>query len=73
MNWRQNPTRVAWLILLANLLACCVLAVAVPLLTRSYILHSTRAKVANVTATQGTVQSGPRTRAIRWPSRTSGR
>ena len=59
MNWRQNPTRVAWLILLANLLACCVLAVAVPLVTRSYILHSTRAKLANVTATQGTVQVWP--------------
>jgi len=59
MNWRQNPTRVAWLILLANLFACCVLAVAVPLLTRSYILHSTRTKLANVTATQGTVQVWP--------------
>ena len=59
MNWRQNPTRVAWLILLANLFACCVLAVAVPLVTRSYILHSTRVKLANVTATQGTVQVWP--------------
>jgi len=59
MNWRQNPTRVAWLILLANLFACCVLAVAVPLITRSYLLHSTRAKLANVTATQGTVQVWP--------------
>ncbi len=59
MNWRQNPTRVAWLILLANLFACCVLAVAVPLVTRSFMLHSTRAKLANVTATQGTVQVWP--------------
>ena len=56
MNWRQNPTRVAWLIVLANLFACCVLAVAVPLGARSFILHSTRAKTANVTATQGTAQ-----------------
>jgi hypothetical protein len=56
MNWRQNPTRVAWFILLANLFACCILAVAVPLGARSFILHSTRAKLANVTATQGTVQ-----------------
>ena len=56
MNWRQNPTRVAWFILSANLFACCVLAVAVPLGARSFILHSTRAKLANVTATQGTVQ-----------------
>jgi hypothetical protein len=59
MNWRQNPTRVAWLILLANLFACCVLAVAVPLVTRSYILHSTRTELANLTATQGTVQVWP--------------
>jgi hypothetical protein len=59
MNWRQNPTRVAWLILLANLFACCVLATAVPLGTRSYILHSTRVKLASVTATQGTVQVWP--------------
>ena len=59
MNWRQNPTRVAWLILLANLFACCVLAVAVPLVTRGYVLHSTRTKLANVTATQGTVQVWP--------------
>ena len=59
MNWRQNPTRVAWFVLLANLFACCVLAVAVPLGARSFILHSTRAKLANVTATQGTVQVWP--------------
>ena len=32
---------------------------AVPLGTRSYILHSTRAKLASVTATQGTVQVWP--------------
>lgn len=59
MSWRQNPTRVAWFIVLANLLACCVLAVAVPLGTRSYLLHSTRAKTTNLTATQGTVQVWP--------------
>ena len=59
MNWRQNPTRVAWFVLLANLFACCVLAVAVPLGARSFILHSTSAKLANVTATQGTVQVWP--------------
>ncbi len=60
MNWRQNPTRVAWFVLLANLFACCVLAVAVPLGARSFILHSTRAEFASVTATQGTVQVWPR-------------
>lgn len=56
MNWRENPTRVAWLILVANLFACCVLAVVVPLGVRSYLLHSTRTKPAFVTATSGTAQ-----------------
>ena len=56
MNWRQNPTRIAWLILLANFFACCALAVAVPLGIRSYLLHATRVQTAFVTATSGTAQ-----------------
>jgi len=56
MNWRQNPTRVAWLILLANFLACCVLTVAVPLGIRSFLLHATRPEVAFIAATAGTAQ-----------------
>lgn len=56
MSWRQNPSRVAWLILIANLFACCVLAVAVPLGARSYLLHASSAKPAFVAATSGTVQ-----------------
>lgn len=55
MNWRENPQRAAWLILLANFFACCVLAVATPLATRSFLLNATRAGQAFVTAT-GTVQ-----------------
>jgi hypothetical protein len=56
MNWRENPTRVAWLVLLASFFACCVLAVAVPLGARSYLLHATRTQTAFVTATSGTAQ-----------------
>jgi hypothetical protein len=56
MNWRQNPQRVAWLILLASFLLCCVLAVAVPLGGRSYLLHAAEIKTAYVTAMAGTVQ-----------------
>ncbi|MCX6028540.1 MAG: hypothetical protein NT169_04455 [Chloroflexi bacterium] len=56
MNWRQNPQRVAWLILLASFLLCCLLAVVVPLGGRSYLLHAAEAKTAYVTAMAGTVQ-----------------
>lgn len=56
MSWRQNPTRVAWLILSTSFLTCCMLAVVVPLSARSYVLHATRVKTAFVEATDGTVQ-----------------
>ena len=56
MNWRQNPTRVAWLVLTVNLLLCCLLVVAVPLGLRSYLLHATRAAKMFVTTTVGTAQ-----------------
>ena len=56
MQWRQNPHRVAWTILIANLAVCCVLAVAVPLAGRSFVLHSTRALKTSLATTAGTVQ-----------------
>lgn len=56
MIWRQNPTRVAWAVLLTSFLLCCLLAVGVPLGTRSLLLHATRSKTAFVESTQGTVQ-----------------
>lgn len=56
MNWRQSPTRVAWLILTISFFACCLLAVAVPLGVRSFLLHATRSKTAFLTATTGTAQ-----------------
>lgn len=59
MNWRQNPTRVAWAILLASFFLCCVLAVTVPLGVRSFLLHATRPQAASATATTGTAQLWP--------------
>ena len=56
MRWRQNPQRVAWIILTASFTACCMLAVVLPLSVRQFILHSTRVLPANVTTTNGTVQ-----------------
>lgn len=59
MNWRQNPARVAWVVLTASFLTCCLLAVAVPVGARAFLLHATRAKTAFVTATTGTAQLWP--------------
>ena len=56
MGWRQNPRRVAWIILIANFTACCFLTVAIPAAGRSFVLHTTRPLVTYLTTTQGTVQ-----------------
>ncbi len=56
MRWRQNPQRVAWIILIASFTACCFLSVAVPVGVRSFLLHATRPLAAYLTTTQGTVQ-----------------
>lgn len=56
MNWRENPQRVAWLILTINLVLCCLLAVAVPLGVRSFVLNATRPIQAFITVTLGTAQ-----------------
>lgn len=56
MIWRQNPTRIAWAVLLTNFFLCCLLAVGVPLGARSFLLHATRAKTAFIESTQGTIQ-----------------
>ncbi len=60
MNWRQNPARVAWLVLLLSFTACIVLAVALPVGARATLLHSTRAKYAFIESLRGTVQWWPR-------------
>jgi hypothetical protein len=54
--WRQNPQRIAWVILLASFFLCSSLAVATPLLARSYLLHATQSRAAYITAMSGTVQ-----------------
>jgi hypothetical protein len=59
MNWRQNPARVAWLVLLVSFTACVVLAVALPVTARATLLHSTRPKYAFVESLRGTAQLWP--------------
>ncbi len=59
MLWRQNPQRVAWLILIISFMSCCLLAVAVPLSVRSFLLNATRSIPSFITATAGTVQFFP--------------
>lgn len=56
MNWRQNPTRVAWLILLISFFSCVLLAISVPVGVRAVLLHSSRSKFAFLQASQGTAQ-----------------
>lgn len=56
MNWRQNPQRVAWIVLIASFLTFCVLAVTVPLGIRHFLLHATQPRAVFVRALSGTVQ-----------------
>ncbi len=59
MHFRHNPQRIAWLILSASFVSCCVLAVAVPLGVRSFLLHATLSRPVYVTALSGTAQVYP--------------
>jgi hypothetical protein len=56
MNWRSNPQRVAWFVLCSSLAVFCLLAIAIPLAVRDYLLHSTRPIPSAVTTMAGTVQ-----------------
>lgn len=56
MNWRQNPSRVAWLIVMISFTLCVLLVIAIPVGARAALLHSTRTKFAFLEATQGTAQ-----------------
>lgn len=56
MNWRQNPARVAWFVLLSSFFACVCLAIAVPVGARATLLHASRSRRALLQATQGTAQ-----------------
>ncbi len=59
MLWRQNPQRVAWLVVTINFVVCCLLAVGVPLGLRSFLRSATRPMQSYITATAGTVQLFP--------------
>ncbi len=59
MNWRQNPQRVAWVVLTINLIACCVLSVAVPFGARRFMQTSSRRQPTFATALSGTAQVYP--------------
>jgi hypothetical protein len=53
---RQNPERMAWTVLLSAFVVFCLLAVGVPLLTRSYLVHATQPLHSWVSAQRGTVR-----------------
>lgn len=57
---RNNPVRIAWLILLTSFVVFCLLALSIPLALRWYVLHSQVDQSALVRVTSGTVllQSG---------------
>jgi hypothetical protein len=59
MYSRRNPQRFAWIVLFVSFFSCCFLVVAVPLAARGFLLHSSRPKMAYVTALSGTVQVQP--------------
>lgn len=57
---RNNPARIAWLILLTSFVVFCLLALSIPLALRWYVLHSQVDQSALVRVISGTVllQSG---------------
>lgn len=52
---RNNPERLAWTVLLLAFTAFCVLAVAIPLGVRWYLLNAMTAEVTALTSVRGTV------------------
>ncbi len=56
---RENPTRTAWLVMVAAFISFCVLAVAIPVLVRSYITQATIARPLAMTVVSGAVQVTP--------------
>jgi hypothetical protein len=51
----NNPERLAWTVLLLAFTTFCVLAVAIPLGVRWYLLNATTAETTAVTSVRGTV------------------
>lgn len=56
---RENPTRTAWVIMVAAFVTFCVLVVTIPLVTRSYITQATIARPLAMTVVSGAVQVTP--------------
>ncbi|MCS7261651.1 MAG: hypothetical protein NZ765_12895 [Anaerolineae bacterium] len=52
---RDNPERLAWIILILAFITFCALVIGIPLGVRAYILNATQAERSSVTAVQGTV------------------
>lgn len=52
---RNNPARLAWIILLSSFITFCVLAVSIPLGIRWLVLHSRTGQPGTVLVTSGTV------------------
>lgn len=56
VQWRQNPQRLAWLILVTSFFACTLCSVAIPFSVRQYLLHAQEPRAAYITSLAGTVQ-----------------
>lgn len=56
---RENPTRTAWVVMVTAFITFCVLAVAIPVLIRSYIISATIARPLAMTVVSGAVQVTP--------------
>ncbi len=52
---RKNPVRLAWTVLLVSFGVCCLLALAIPLSTRWYLLNATDDLAARLRVNTGTV------------------
>jgi len=64
---RENPERLAWAVLLLAFTTFCVLAVAIPLSVRWYLLNSMRAETTAVTSVRGTVLAETRKASLPIP------
>ncbi len=56
---RENPTRTAWMVMVAGFVTFCVLVITIPLLIRSYVISATVARPLAMTVVSGAVQVTP--------------
>jgi len=52
--WRENPERVAWVVMLVSFFLCILLAVGTPLTVRAFVQHATQTMTVTVQPLQGT-------------------